>query len=302
MREVEALVTRAEALDKGARSWQWMEAEFFVPTTHRAWDPGMREVYRHRGSHGAAGRAHEDQAKDLAMVAYYSPGKKRSPQRKQVGSGNPLPLSSSSEGCAGGAAASPPPLTKTHGTLIDRNIELCAKCSCNFAQFLQYVRHEIGNANVWLTQALADAPGDPMVNGCYHDFFDRGLAFTLTDQETNMQDQLQLRLLGRRETRKERETRLARLERERVRRITVQEMEKERSVRQAAFDRISENLRREEMLKHDWRLLGRLQNIANQRRSILGSIGKSQAEIAKERKAARAAAKQRKKAKRKKGK
>ena len=98
------------------------------------------------------------------------------------------------------------------------------------------------------------------------------------------------------------ETRLARLERERVRRITVQEMEKERSVRQAAFDRISENLRREEMLKHDGRLLGRLQNIANQRRSILGSIGKSQAEIAKERKAARAAAKQKKKAKQKKAK
>ena len=147
---------------------------------------------------------------------------------------------------------------------------------------------DIGQANVWFTKSLAMAPGDPMVNGCYHDFFDRGMAFTLTSREVEEAKMLKERRSGRFTTRKEREERLRRLEEERVKRITVQEMKKERFVRQSAFNRIAENNRREEMLLEDSRLMGKLKNIQNSRKAILGGIGKSQAEIAKERKKQRA--------------
>ena len=63
-------------------------------------------------------------------------------------------------------------------------------------------------------------------------------------------------------------------------------MEKERYIRQCAFDRIDENNRRIEILSHDTRMMSRMKNVENQRKSILGAIGKSQKEIAMERKSA----------------
>ena len=110
------------------------------------------------------------------------------------------------------------------------------------------------------------------------------MAFTLTSSEIKEQKYLVNKKKMKKEKRNEREARLIRLEEERIKRITVQEMEKERYVRQSAFDRLLENNRRLQMLKEDTRLMGRLKNVENQRKSILGSIGKSQEEIARERK------------------
>ena len=74
--------------------------------------------------------------------------------------------------------------------------------------------------------ALAALPGDALVNGCYEEMFNRGWAFTLTDEEVSFAKKLQNRLFGRRNARKERVERLRRLEEERVKRITVQEMKR----------------------------------------------------------------------------
>jgi len=141
-----------------------------------------------------------------------------------------------------------------------------------------------------------------MVNGCYHDFFNRGLAFTLTNEELNETKKLKNRKFFRFTFRNEKEKRLKRLEEARVKRITIQEMEKERYIRQCAFDRIDENNRRIEMLSHDTRMMSRMKNVENQRKSILGAIGKSQKEIAMERKKQREEAKRKKKEKAKKAK
>ena len=65
-------------------------------------------------------------------------------------------------------------VTGKNGTIIEKDKEACARCALNYALFLQWVLNDIGQANVWFTKALAMAPGDPMVNGCYHDFFNRG--------------------------------------------------------------------------------------------------------------------------------
>jgi hypothetical protein len=123
------------------------------------------------------------------------------------------------------------------------------------------------------------------------------MAFTLTSSEIKEQKYLVNKKKMKKEKRNEREARLIRLEEERIKRITVQEMEKERYVRQSAFDRLLENNRRLQMLKEDTRLMGRLKNVENQRKSILGSIGKSQEEIARERKKQREEAKALKKQK-----
>merc|ERR1712070_1094346 len=56
-----------------------------------------------------------------------------------------------------------------------KDLEAGARCSCNYALFLQWVRDCIGEANEWFTQALAASPGDAMVNGCYEEFFNRGM-------------------------------------------------------------------------------------------------------------------------------
>jgi len=186
-----------------------------------------------------------------------------------------------------------------NGLRIKKDKERCARCCLNYGLFRQWVMNDIGQANMWFTKALAMAPGDTMVNGCYHEFFNRGLAFTLTKDEVQTTEKLKKRRFWQRESRKEKETRLQRLEEERIKRITVQEMEKERYVRQSAFDRITENHRRHAMLKEDVRMMARLKNVENQRKSILGSIGKSQADIAKERKKQREDAKRKKKEKQK---
>ena len=123
------------------------------------------------------------------------------------------------------------------------------------------------------------------------------MAFTLTSSEIKEQKYLVNKKKMKKEKRNEREARLIRLEEERIKRITVQEMEKERYVRQSAFDRLLENNRRLQMLKEDTRLMGRLKNVENQRKSILGSIGKSQEEVARERKKQREEAKALKKQK-----
>ena len=276
LQEIESLVAKARKLDKGERSYQWMESEFFLRATHRAWDPAMATVHR---------RSLGDQ-------------KKLGSNKSKVSTSSKITVKAGPSG----SASSPSKLraAAARNAATSKDLEAGARCSCNYALFLQWIRDCIGDANEWFTQALADSPGDAMVNGCYEEFFNRGMAFTLTDDEVSFAKALQNRLFGRRKTRKEREGRLRRLEEERVKRITVQEMEKERKIRQDAIDRIVEDRRRQEMLKYDLRLMGRLKNIQNQRKSILGSIGKSQAEIAAERKKARAEAKKKKKKKDKK--
>ena len=183
------------------------------------------------------------------------------------------------------------------GVVIEKDKEACARCALNYGLFLQWVLDDIGQANMWFTKSLAMAPGDVMVNGCYHDFFNRGLAFTLTKKEVATTEKLKKRRFWQKSNRNEKEQRLQRLEEERIKRITVQEMKKERDIRQGAFDRIIENNRRHAMLNEDVRMMARLKNVENQRKSILGSIGKSQEQIARERKAQREEAKKKKKAK-----
>ena len=266
IREIESLIERARSLDGDNKSYQWMESEFFLPATHRAWDPTIASVYRQTSRISSSIGGLESGA---TLV---------SPSR------NPLsPIKALN--------------TSKQNSVLSKN---SARCACNYALFLQWVQNSIGDANKWFTDSLSSSPGDSMVNGCYEDFFNRGMAFTLTEGEVLTANALHTRLLGRRKVRKEREDRLHRLEIERVKRITVQEMEKERQIRQDALDRIVEDRRRQEMLKHDLRLMGRLRNIQNQRKSILGSIGKSQAEIAAERKRAREEAKKKKRRKEKK--
>ncbi len=86
-----------------------------------------------------------------------------------------------------------------------------------------------------------------------------------------------------------------RLERARKARLTFEQMESERQVRQGARDRLVEAARRDEMMKHDLRLMAFLRSRAVARKEMIGNVGKSQQEIAEERKRVREEAARKKK-------
>ena len=173
--------------------------------------------------------------------------------------------------------------------------ELRAKILCNKALIAQWLREDYGEANKLFIEASLLSPADKMIIGCYQYFFDQGLSVHLPISEVALANQLKSRLENSRETRAEREARLQRLEEERIVRVKLQSLNRDRSRRMGAFNRVQEAHERKAMFQEDHVLRGKLSNMERQRAGIVKSIGKSASEIAEERKRKRLEARANKK-------
>ena len=99
-----------------------------------------------------------------------------------------------------------------------------------------------------------------------------------------------------RETREEGNT-LKTLEQERIIRVKMQGLTRDPCIREGAMDRLKEAMEREKMYNlEDHVLRAKIAVITRQREGIVGSVGKSAAEIAEERKKKREEARAAKKA------
>lgn len=229
----------ARELDKGSRSYQWFENEFFNPTLHPLWNP-LRQYGTQIKNVG-----------DLVLAALDNK------QRLQNEGDN----------------------------------EVRARIICNQALMAQWIREDYGQANKLYIEALLLSPADSMIVACYHHFFSQGLAVHLPKSELENAKMLRKRLLDSRETREEREMRLKRLELERIIRVKMQGLTRDRAVREGAMDRLKEAMEREKMYNlEDHVLRAKIAVITRQREGIVGSVGKSATEIAEERKKKREAA------------
>ena len=166
---------------------------------------------------------------------------------------------------------------------------------CNYATLQQWLHEAYGEAAATFRRAVEVAPGDPLVIGNFFTFLGLGLLNFLSASEKRKAEELKERLLSTKGRRQEREGRLLRLERARKARLTFKQMESERQVRQGARDRLVEAARRDEMMKHDLRLMAFLRSRAVARKEMIGNVGKSQQEIAEERKRVREEAARKKK-------
>ena len=167
----------------------------------------------------------------------------------------------------------------------DGNNEVRARIICNQALMAQWIREDYGQANKLYIEALLLSPADSMIVACYHQFFSQGLAVHLPKSELENAKMLRERLLNTRESREERELRLKRLEEERIIRVKMQGLTRDRAVREGAMDRIKEAMEREKMYNlEDHVLRAKIAVITRQREGIVGSVGKSAVEIAEERK------------------
>ena len=81
--EVEHLVSTARSLDGNNRSYQWMESEFFLPATHRAWDPTIA-----KGMHVKSRKMIQTQSSSSAFATPRS-SPTRSPSRTSGGRRSP---------------------------------------------------------------------------------------------------------------------------------------------------------------------------------------------------------------------
>ena len=170
----------------------------------------------------------------------------------------------------------------------DGNNEVRARIICNQALMAQWIRQDYGQANQLYIEALLLSPADSMIVACYHKFFSQGLAVHLPKSELERARMLQQRLVFTRETREEREARLKRLEQERIIRVKMQGLTRDRGIREGAMDRLKEAMEREKMYNlEDHVLRAKIAVITRQREGIVGSVGKSAAEIAEERKKTR---------------
>ena len=167
----------------------------------------------------------------------------------------------------------------------DGKNEVRARIICNQALMAQWIRQDYGQANQLYIEALLLSPADSMIVACYHKFFSQGLAVHLPKSELERAKMLQQRLVFTRETREEREARLKRLEQERIIRVKMQGLTRDRGIREGAMDRLKEAMEREKMYNlEDHVLRAKIAVITRQREGIVGSVGKSAAEIAEERK------------------
>jgi hypothetical protein len=160
-----------------------MESEYFLPAIHRAWDPAGANGYYNRKeitpvtprkgnnrSRSGSGSSSSSMHSNGDSSVPNSPSSRRSSKKSSQNLTSPSRMGSPTRRKSTYVNT----VSGKNGTIIEKDKEACARCALNYALFLQWVLNDIGQANVWFTKALAMAPGDPMVNGCYHDFFNRG--------------------------------------------------------------------------------------------------------------------------------
>jgi hypothetical protein len=166
---------------------------------------------------------------------------------------------------------------------------------CNMALVLQYVRRQPDEAKTVFLRALEEAPEDMTTQLCYQDFFDEGLVEVQSIKQRDHLISLQERRDLRQKQRVRDETILKREEAMRRARHATVAQAGEVSAAALKAERGREAEEGKLMGEQDlWQLRDNEKALA--RAAIAGSVAKSAKQIGEERKAARGAVKERKKA------